>query len=459
MLELRFEQREPMAEQSNIAASRLDKAAYAQGFNSDAKVPLDQPRALIEASRCYFCYDAPCVEACPTGIDIPSFIRKISTHNIRGAALDILEPNVFGGACARVCPVEELCEEACVRDAQETKPVAIGMLQRFATDRFFETGEQPFSRAAATGKRIVVVGAGPAGMSCAHRLARLGHEVVVYDAREKTGGLNEYGIAAYKVVEDFAQKEVAFILSVGGITVEHGKALGKELGLDDLRRDYDAVFLAIGQAGVRVVGVGGEDLAGVEPAVDFIARLRQAPDLAAMPVGRRVVVIGGGNTAIDAAIQSKRLGAEDVTLVYRRGPDEMGATDHEQEFAQTEGVKIKHWAKPAGFVGGGGTLTGVEFEYTRFAGKKLEGTGDTFIVPADMALTAVGQVLVDESINNGAKVALDVNGGRIVADAHGRTSLKGVYAGGDCVEGKDLTVQAVEDGKVTALAIDADLRG
>ncbi|MEK9945600.1 MAG: NAD(P)-dependent oxidoreductase [Alphaproteobacteria bacterium] len=448
-----------MAEHHDVAAGRLDKAAYAQGFNVDAKTPLDQRRALIEASRCYFCYDAPCVEACPTSIDIPSFIRKISTHNIRGAALDILEPNIFGGACARVCPVEELCEEACVRDAQETKPVAIGLLQRFATDRFFETGEQPFSRAEASGKRIAVVGAGPAGLSCAHRLARLGHDVVVYDARGKAGGLNEYGIAAYKVVEDFAQKEVAFIMSVGGITLETGKALGKDITLDDLRRDYDAVFLAMGQAGVRAVGADGEDLTGVEPAVDFIARLRQSPDLAALPVGRRVIVIGGGNTAIDAAIQSKRLGAEDVTLVYRRGPEEMGATDHEQEFAQTEGVKIKHWAKPVRFVGDNGALTGVEFEYTRLAGGKLEGTGETFVVPADMALTAVGQVLVEDPVKDGAKETQNISGGRIVIDDQGRTSLQGVYAGGDCVEGNDLTVQAVEDGKTAAGAIDADLRG
>ncbi|NQV82069.1 MAG: NAD(P)-dependent oxidoreductase [Alphaproteobacteria bacterium] len=448
-----------MPEQGDIAAGRLQPSDYAAGFNTDAKVTLDQGRALIEASRCYFCYDAPCVEACPTGIDIPSFIRKISTHNIRGAALDILEPNIFGGACARVCPVEELCEEACVRDAQETKPVSIGLLQRFATDHFFATGEQPFARAPTTGKKIAVVGAGPAGLSCAHRLARLGHAVTVYDAHEKAGGLNEYGIAAYKVVGGFAQTEVDFILSVGGITVENGKALGKDLTLDALRRDFDAVFLAIGQAGVRAVGVSGEDIAGVEPAVDFIARLRQAPDLAAIPVGRRVVVIGGGNTAIDAAIQSRRLGAEDVTMMYRRGPDDMGATDHEQEFAKTDGVKIKYWAKPVRFIGANGALTGVEFEYTRMAGGKLEGTGDTFVVTADMALTAVGQILIDDPISGNAKEPLSVTGGRIVTDGHGRTSLKGVYAGGDCVEGKDLTVQAVEDGKNAALAIDGDLRG
>jgi len=448
-----------MAEQRDIAAGRLDAAAYTAGFGTDAKVPLDRRRALIEASRCYFCYDAPCVEACPTGIDIPSFIRKISTDNIRGAALDILEPNIFGGACARVCPVEELCEEACVRDAQETKPVAIGLLQRYATDLFFETGEQPFERAAATGKKIAVVGAGPAGLSCAHRLARLGHTVTVYDGRDKPGGLNEYGIAAYKVVDAFAQKEIDFILGVGGIAVETGKTLGENLTLDDLRRDYDAVFLGIGQAGVRAIGSAGEDLDGVEPAVDFIARLRQAPDLAALAVGRRVVVIGGGNTAIDAAIQSRRLGAEDVTMVYRRGPDDMGATGHEQEFAQTDGVKIKYWSKPVRFIGAGGSLTGVEFERTRVTGGKIEGTGETFVVPADMALTAVGQMLLADPVQQGgAREPLDVRDGRIVTDEHGRTSLAGVYAGGDCVAGKDLTVQAVEDGKIAALAIDGDLR-
>ncbi len=447
-----------MTENNDIAAGRLDADAYAAGLQTDSKTPLDQRRAQLEASRCYFCYDAPCVEACPTGIDIPSFIRKIATHNIRGAAMDILEPNIFGGACARVCPVEELCEEACVREAQETKPVTIGLLQRYATDRFFDTGEQPFSRAASTGKRIAVVGAGPAGLSCAHRLARLGHDVAVFEAKEKPGGLNEYGIAAYKVVDDFAQKEVAFILGLGGITIENGKALGKDIPFDALRADFDAVFLGVGQAGVRAVGVDGEGLDGVEPAVDFIARLRQATDLSTVPVGRRVVVIGGGNTAIDAAVQSKRLGAEDVTLVYRRGPDAMGATDHEQEFAQTAGVKIKHWAQPARFLGENGALTGVEFEYTESKGGKLAGTGRTFVVPADQALSAVGQVLVPDPLNEGAKEALAIEDGRIVVDAVGRTSLKGVYAGGDCVAGQDLTVQAVENGKIAAIAIDGDLR-
>jgi dihydropyrimidine dehydrogenase (NAD+) subunit PreT len=453
-----FCQRDAMADQRDIASGRLDAASYAAGLQTDSKPPLDRGRALIEASRCYFCFDAPCVEACPTGIDIPSFIRKISTDNVRGAALDILEPNIFGGACARVCPVEELCEEACVRETQQHKPVTIGLLQRYATDRFFETGEQPFTRAPASGKRVAVVGAGPAGLACAHRLSRLGHDVTVYEAKPKSGGLNEFGIAAYKVVDDFAQKEVAFILGLGGITVEHGKALGKEVTLDGLRKDFDAVFLAVGQAGVRAAGVDGEQIDGVEPAVDFIARLRQAPDLAALPVGRRVVVIGGGNTAIDAAVQAKRLGAEDVTLVYRRGPDEMSATGHEQEFAQVSGVRVKHWAQPSRFIGNNSALTGVEFEYTESKGGRLVGTGKTFVVPADMALTAVGQQLVADPVNAGARESLALNGGRIAVDDDGRTSLKGVYAGGDCVAGLDLTVQAVQHGKIAALAIDADLR-
>ena len=262
-------------------------------------------QAAVEASRCYFCYDAPCIEACPTGIDIPSFIHKIGSDNIRGAALDILQANIFGGVCARVCPTEELCEEVCVRTAQEGKPVNIGLLQRYATDRFLESGEQPFERAEPTGKRIAVIGAGPAGIGCAHGLARLGHEVTVYEARDKAGGLNEYGMAAYKVVDDFAQRELDFILAVGGITLELGRALGSDLSVAGLRSDHDAVFLATGQAGVKALEIEGEVLEGVRPAIDYIAELRQAGDLATLPVGRKVIVIGGDCiTGLDLTVQA-----------------------------------------------------------------------------------------------------------------------------------------------------------
>ncbi len=446
-----------MPAQPDLAAGRLSQAEYARNFG-DIKPPLSPQQAPIEASRCYFCYDAPCIEACPTGIDIPSFIRKIATGNDRGAAMDILQANIFGGACARVCPVEELCEEVCVRTAQEGKPVNIGLLQRHATDRFFERGEQPFERAAPTGKRIAVVGAGPAGISCAHGLARLGHEVTVYEAQAKAGGLNEYGIAAYKVIDDFAQRELDFILAVGGITLEFNRALGADISLAGLRRDYDAVFLATGQAGVKALEVEGQALEGVRPAIDYIAELRQAGDLAALPVGRRIVVIGGGNTAIDIAVQTKRLGAEDVTICYRRGPEEMGATWHEQEVAQTSGVRIKHWVRPVRLHGANGHVGGIELEYTRLGDDgRLTGTGDTTTLPADSVFTAIGQILIADPVADGAGAPLDIRGGRIAVNDERQTSLSGVFAGGDCIDGLDLTVQAVEDGKIAARSIHSSL--
>ncbi len=446
-----------MAGGPQIAAGRLTGRQYEENFD-DIKPPLDRRRALIEASRCYFCYDAPCIEACPTGIDIPSFIRKISTDNVRGAALDILNPNIFGGMCARVCPTEELCEEACVRNTQEEKPVHIGALQRYATDNFFETGEQPFTRAPATGKRVAAVGAGPAGLSCAHRCATLGHDVTVFDARDKAGGLNEYGIAAYKTPHNFAQTEVDFIMGIGGITIETGKKLGRDIALADLRSDYDAVFLGLGHTAVRELSIDGEVMSGVHAAVDYIAELRQAADLAALPVGRRIVVIGGGNTAIDIAVQTKRLGAEDVTLVYRRGPREMGATWHEQEIAQTNGVKIKHWAMPRRILGNG-SVEAVECEYTQLdASGRLSGTGDTFSLAADQVFKAIGQMFVPDALNGSAQEVLEIANDRIVVNDDRQTSLPDVFAGGDCIAGTDLTVQAVEDGKVAAIAIDRLLR-
>ena len=242
----------------DVATGRLAPDQLADNF-ADAYPPLTGHAAAVEASRCYFCYDAPCLHACPTQIDIPLFIRQIAAGNDLGAAETILQQNVMGGMCARVCPTETLCEEACVRVASEGKPVKIGLLQRHATDALFEDGRQVFERAQPTGKTVAVVGAGPAGLACAHRLAVLGHEVTVFDAREKAGGLNEYGIAAYKTVDDFAQRELAYILEVGGITLETGRALGREVQLADLRRDYDAVFLGLGLSGVNALGVDGED--------------------------------------------------------------------------------------------------------------------------------------------------------------------------------------------------------
>ncbi|MYZ47405.1 NAD(P)-dependent oxidoreductase [Propylenella binzhouense] len=421
--------------------------------------PLSAHEAHVEADRCYFCYDAPCTVACPTSIDIPLFIRQIATGNPKGAARTIFAENILGGMCGRVCPVETLCEEACVRMEAEGKPVKIGMLQRHATDHLIFAGEQPFARAAPTGRRVAVVGAGPAGLACAHRLALRGHEVVMFDARPRPGGLNEYGIAAYKTVDDFAQREVDFILSVGGITLEPGMALGRDFTLAELGEDFDAVFLGMGLAGVNALAAPGEAAPGVTDAVEWIARLRQAEDASAVPIAPRVAVIGGGMTAIDAAVQAKLLGAEEVTILYRRGRADMKASLWEQELAQTRGVTILEWAQPVQIIAGqSGAVEAIVVERTRIAGGRLVGTGAVVTIPVDMVFKAIGQTFVPEPL--GAAAGIRLEGGRIAVDAERRTSAPGIWAGGDCVAGgQDLTVAAVEDGKVAAESIHRSLTG
>ena len=437
----------------DIAGQRLHGADYAVNFG-DIHPALDAHEALVESDRCYFCHDAPCMKACPTSIDIPMFIRQIQTGHPETAAKTIFDQNIFGGMCARVCPTETLCEEACVREEAEGKPVKIGLLQRYATDALMAEGTQPYERAAPSGKKVAVVGAGPAGLACAHRLALHGHEVTVFEAREKSGGLNEFGIASYKSTNDFAAREVDYILSIGGITIHHGKKLGEGLTLDDLKTDFDAVFLGMGLQGVNALGAEHDDAAGVEDAVDYIAELRQAADLASLPVGRRVVVIGGGMTAIDVAVQSRLLGAEDVTILYRRGPAQMKASPYEQHLAQTRGVKIKHWVMPKQVIARNGAATGLLCEYTREAAGRLSGTGETFEIPADMIFKAIGQSYVDVL---GGKLELEA--GRIKVDSLKRTSVAGVWAGGDCVAGGlDLTVASVDDGRRAADSINQFLK-
>ncbi len=433
---------------TGIHAGRLSPAEYDKNF-SDLHPRLDKHEALVASDRCYFCYDAPCMTACPTAIDIPLFIRQISTGNPLGSAKTIFDQNILGGMCARVCATEELCEQACVRNTAEERPVEIGRLQRYATDAAMQAGKQYYTRAASTGKKIAVVGAGPAGLAAAHRLAVKGHEVVIYDAKPKSGGLNEYGIATYKSVDGFAQREVDYVLSIGGIDIKHGQLLGRDFQLADLQSQYDAAFLGIGLSGVNALRVEGENLAGVDDAVDFIAALRQTDNKADIAIGRRVIVLGGGMTAIDAAVQAKLLGAEEVTICYRRGKEHMNASEFEQDLATSKGVIIRHWLAPKAILAQDGKVAALEVEYTTLSEGRLATTGETGVIAADQIFKAIGQTLVSSSLGS-----LRLESGRIVVDAEGRTSLDGVWAGGDCVfGGNDLTVSAVANGRDAAESI------
>ncbi|MDT8320609.1 MAG: NAD(P)-dependent oxidoreductase [Xanthomonadales bacterium] len=420
----------------------------------DLHPPLDRTEAFVEAGRCLYCHDAPCIEACPTGIDIPTFIHQIRTGNLDGSAETILSANIMGGTCARACPTEVLCEEACVLNAGESEAIRIGDLQRRAVDHLLaKNGPHPFSRAESSGYRLAVIGAGPAGLAFAHRAAMLGHEVDVYEAQPKPGGLNEYGLAAYKMVDQFAQREVDFLLGIGGITVHHDKKLGATLSLAALKKSHAAVFIGLGLGGAAALNIPGEDAKGVRDALGFIHDLRQSGPGNRPPVGRDVVVIGGGNTAVDAAVQARRLGAETVTLVYRRGESDMGATGWERDLARREGVTIRLWSRPSA-IEGGDRVSAVVFERTRLLDGRLQGSGESFRLPADMVLKAIGQKLIPSGLEG-----LDFEGGKIVVDELYRTAVPGIYAGGDCIaRGTDLTVQAVEDGKRAAIAVDAALR-
>lgn len=433
-----------------IVPNRLNREELAENFR-DLHPPLTDHEALVAADRCYFCYDAPCIAACPTDIDIPLFIRQISTGTPEASARTIFSQNILGGMCARVCPTETLCEQACVREAAEGKPVEIGRLQRYATDTLMAAGKHPFTRAAATGKTVAVVGAGPAGLACAHRLAMRGHGVTIFEAREKGGGLNEFGIAAYKSVDGFAQAEFDWLLSIGGIELRYNQRLGDQITVQGLSEDFDAVFLGMGLGGVNALGIKGEDKENVSDAVGFIGDLRQAADLSKIPVGRRVVVIGGGMTAIDAGVQAKLLGADEVSIVYRRDKQAMGASEYEQDLATSKGVRIIYNAQPVG-IKGNGTASSIEFAYTRSRNGKLEMTGETFELRANQIFKAIGQKL------DAASTGLDLEKGKIRVTGAGRTSVSGIWAGGDCASGgDDLTVTAVAEGRDAAEDIHASL--
>ncbi|WP_166366497.1 NAD(P)-dependent oxidoreductase [Pseudomonas akapageensis] len=448
-----------MIESLNHLPHPRDNAATLADNFSDLAPPLNDRQARLESSRCLYCYDAPCVNACPSEIDIPSFIRNIHQENIQGAAQTILSANILGGSCARVCPTEVLCQQACVRNHhQECAPVLIGQLQRYALDNA-NFDAHPFQRAAATGKRVAVVGAGPAGLSCAHRLALHGHDVVIFERCEKAGGLNEYGIAKYKLVDDFAQREVDFLLQIGGIEIRHGRTLGVDLTLTELRQQFDAVFLGLGLAASRQLGMADETAPGMLAATQFIRELRQADDLTKLPLADRCIVLGAGNTAIDMAVQMARLGARDVNLVYRRGHEDMGATLHEQDIAKAAQVRLMTWAQPQQvLLDDQGRVRGMRFERTHLVNGRLCATGETFELAADAIFKAIGQAFDDSALDDPMARELQRDGERIQVDGQLQTSIAGVYAGGDCTAlGQDLTVQAVQHGKLAAEAIHAQL--
>jgi len=444
----------------DIKSNRLLDVEIIDNF-SDMTPPLTDKQVLVASERCLFCYDAPCIEACPTGINIPLFIRKINTGNAHGAAKEILSANILGGSCARVCPTETLCEQACVRNSCEEAPVEIGRLQRYAVDHLDKDMPYPFTRAKETGKHVAVVGAGPAGLACAHQLSRNGHQVTIYEAANKSGGLNEYGIALYKLVDNYAQKEVDFVLELGGIEIKYQQALGRDVSLSQLREKYDAVFISIGMSDVNALNIPGEDSAGVEDSVAYISDLRQEKSLANLPVGRRVIVIGAGMTAIDIAVQSKKLGAENVTIVYRRSLSDMGASEHEQELALKNGVQFICNAQPKQIIADNSGVTAMEFTKTKCDEKgKLTLTQDIFSLPCDVVFKAIGQKFSSSPFgeNTANKPALDKRGRIAVNDSY-QTSFPDVFAGGDCIDGKDLVVEAVDHGNKAALAIHQQLSG
>ena len=439
----------------NIKSHRLSKKEIEDNF-SDLHAPLTPIEALIEADRCYFCYDAPCTKACPSDIDVPGFIQSIRSDNLTGAAEKILSENIFGGMCARDCPTEELCQQACVRNDHEDKPVEIGLLQRYATDSVLENGVKLFSRKKDTGKSIAVVGAGPAGISCAHRLSVLGHNITVYDSKDKLGGLNEYGIAAYKSTNDFAQQELDYILDIGGINIQTGMELGKQITLEGLQKQFDAVFLGCGLGTVNQLNLENENISGVIDAVEYIADLRQTSNKDELMVGKNIVVIGGGMTAIDIAVQSKLLGAEQVTIAYRRDKNAMAASEYEQTLAKKHDVQIQYNLSPKQLISDESNVSAIVFDVMSSQNDgSINATGESLTLKADVVFKAIGQKLVTDGLTDNS---LELEKGRIVVDENRKTSLTKVWAGGDCIlDGDNLTVSAVQDGKLAAISINETL--
>ena len=437
-----------------IENNRLPAEQYEENF-SDIHPPFtEKEAALVEANRCLFCYDAPCTKSCPTSIDVPKFIKQITTDNIKGSAHTIFNANIFGGGCSKVCPVEKLCEGACVYNLLHEAPIPIARLQRYSTEKAIKEKWQLFQRKPSAGKRVAIVGAGPAGLSCAHVLSRAGIDVTVFEKESRGGGLMTYGIAAYKVTPEFCQDEVDFITSLGGIDIQFNQALGKNFSLVELKEQYDAVFLGIGVGLARQLEIPGEEMEGVVDAIEFIYNLR-SKTYNQIPVGDKVAVIGLGMTAIDAATQAKRLGAKEVTIVYRRTQEEMPCTQVELDLAKLDGCRIVWLAAPKEVIGEEGKVKALvcnimELGMADSSGRRSPvDTGNTFILEVDMIIKAAGQMPFKELVDQNN---LQNTNGRMVINRNA-TNMDGVFAGGDCVNGGKEVVDAVQAGKDGAAAI------
>jgi dihydropyrimidine dehydrogenase (NAD+) subunit PreT len=438
-----------------ISNNKLTQAQYEANF-SDIHPPFEtKDAALVDANRCLFCYDAPCTKSCPTGINVPKFIKQIASGNIKGSAHTIFVSNIMGGGCSKVCPVEKLCEGACVFNLMEEEAIPIAKLQRYATEKAIEEKWTLFERKPSTGKKVAIVGAGPAGLSCAHVLSREGVEVTMYEKESKGGGLMTYGIAAYKVTPAFCAAEVDYILSLGGIEIKYNQELGKNITLQQLQKDYDAVYLGFGVGLARQLEIPGEELQGVTDAIRFIYDIRNS-GYNSVPVGDKVAVIGMGMTAIDAATQAKRLGAKEVTLVYRRTQSEMPCTQAELDIAKLDGCNIIWLAAPKEILGVDGNVKQLVCSVMQLGEPDASGrsapidTGETFILDVDMVIKAAGQVPFQEMVNG---YQLSNNKGKVAITSTTATNINGVFAGGDCVNGGKEVVDAVQAGKDGADAI------
>jgi glutamate synthase (NADPH/NADH) small chain len=438
-----------------LQKNRLTENEYQKNF-SDIHPPFETvDAAMVEANRCLFCYDAPCMKSCPTSIDVPKFIKQITTGNIKGSAHTIFSSNIMGAGCSKVCPVEKLCEGACVYNLMEEEAIPIAKLQRYSTEKAMEEGWQLFQRKPGTGKKVAVVGAGPAGLSCAHVLSREGVDVTVYEKEAKGGGLMTYGIAAYKVTPQFCEDEVNYITGIGGIDIKYNQELGKNIQLEALQQQYDAVYLGMGVGLARQLDIPGEELNGVVDALQFIYSIRE-DGYSEVPVGDKVVVIGMGMTAIDAATQAKRLGAKEVTLVYRRTQEEMPCTEVELNIAKLDGCEIIWLAAPQEVIGTNGQVSSIVCSVMQLGEPDASGrrspvpTGETFTLEADMVIKAAGQMPFEALVN---KYSLDHKSGKIKINQNCETNLKNVFAGGDAVNGGREVVDAVQAGKDGAKGI------